>query len=379
VIGGKRMQDPVTLMPDGRWQVLPVYFHVTGKGEWVDYSEIKQGALKPDHPFFWSNFRRNVQHECFDCHTTGMNVKYDRESHRWNTRFADAGVACESCHGPGARHAETQEPKDIVNPKKLATDRQLAVCAQCHGPRRPLFPMMDVAHRFRPGQRYEDFFQPVVLLAGGERSGDYFTDARPSGSSFEYQALFQSKCYLKGGATCLSCHTAPHVAHAPNEMKLPKGAASTVSVGSASCKGCHAAVFAQGEKHTHHKSAAAQDCMACHMPPVISGVLDKFPDHSLDVPAPENTAKHGVPNACGVCHEKQTPEALASRSRSGGPGRRSGSSAGCGSRTPSTRRRPRRAGPRWRPCSRTRRRWAPCEASPRSSSRAASRRTPCPR
>ena len=30
VIGGKRMQDDVTVFPDGRWQVLPVYFHVTG-------------------------------------------------------------------------------------------------------------------------------------------------------------------------------------------------------------------------------------------------------------------------------------------------------------------------------------------------------------
>ena len=29
VIGGKRMQDPLTVLPDGRWQVLPVYFHVT--------------------------------------------------------------------------------------------------------------------------------------------------------------------------------------------------------------------------------------------------------------------------------------------------------------------------------------------------------------
>ena len=35
VLGGKRMQDPLTVLPDGRWQVLPVYFHVTG-GQWVD-------------------------------------------------------------------------------------------------------------------------------------------------------------------------------------------------------------------------------------------------------------------------------------------------------------------------------------------------------
>jgi HEAT repeat protein len=46
------------------------------------------------------------------------------------------------------------------------------------------------------------------------------------------------------------------------------------------------------------------------MPKVVTGVLDEFADHALDVPAPENTARHGVPSACGVCHKDKTPEAL---------------------------------------------------------------------
>lgn len=313
VVGGKRMQDPVTVTEDGRWQVLPVYFHVTGKGEWVDYSEKKQGKLTPEHPFFWANFARSAQHACLDCHTTGLDVRYDRAAHKWTTTFADAGVACESCHGPGARHVETQDPKDIVHPKHLPAELGLAVCAQCHGPRRTLFPMLDAAHRFRPGQRYEDFYQPMVLLVGGERSGDYFEDGRPSTSSFEYQALAQSQCHMKGGATCLSCHTAPHVEHAPNEIQPAKDAPARVSAGSATCHGCHADVFAEGKRHTHHTSAAAQDCVACHMPPVVSGVLDQFADHALDVPVPENTVKHGIPNACNACHThaKQKPEVMA--------------------------------------------------------------------
>lgn len=313
VVGGKRMQDPVTLMPDGRWQVLPVYFHVTGKGEWVDYSEKRQGKLTPDHPFFWANFARSAQHACLDCHTTGLNVRYDRSSHRWSTTFADAGVACESCHGPGARHAETQDPKDIVHPKHLPPEQGLAVCAQCHGPRRPLFPILDAAHHFRPGQRYEDSYQPMVLLVGNDLSGDYFEDGRPSTSSFEYQALTQSLCYMKGGATCLSCHTAPHAAHASNELQPRKDAQARVSVGAATCQSCHANVFAEGKKHTHHTAPAAQDCVACHMPPVVSGVLDKFADHAIGIPVPVNTVKHSIPNACNACHthEKQKPEVMA--------------------------------------------------------------------
>jgi hypothetical protein len=313
VVGGKRMQDPVTEMDDGRWQVLPVYYHVTGKGAWVDYSEKRQGKLTPDHPFFWANFARSTQHACLDCHTTGLDVRYDRENHRWSTAFADAGVACESCHGPGARHAETQDPKDIVQPKHLPPELALAVCAQCHGPRRPLFPILDAAHHFRPGERYEDFYQPMVLLMGGDISGDYFEDGRPSTSSFETQALTQSLCYLKGGATCLSCHSAPHAPHAPNEIQIRKGAPAKLSADLATCQSCHADVFAQGKAHTHHASAEAQNCLSCHMPPVVSGVLDHFPDHSIGVPVPQNTVKHDIPNACNACHthEKQKPEEMA--------------------------------------------------------------------
>ncbi len=313
VVGGKRMQDPITRMPDGRWQVLPIYFHVTGKGEWVDYSESKQGALSTDHPFFWSNWQRNSQHSCLDCHVTGLNTRYDRRSHRWSTGFADAGVACESCHGPGARHVETQLEKDIVQPSKLPPQKGMAVCAQCHGPHRTLFPLLDAQHHFQPGERYEDHYQPmVVLISGSDRSGDFFEDGRPKTSSFEYQALSQSRCAMQGGATCLTCHTAPHVPHAANEVKQPKHPTPGVTVGSASCQGCHAKVFAEGQKHTHHASAEAQDCVACHMPPTVSGVLDHLADHAIDVPVPRNTVKHGIPNACNACHthEKATPESM---------------------------------------------------------------------
>jgi tetratricopeptide (TPR) repeat protein len=49
------------------------------------------------------------------------------------------------------------------------------------------------------------------------------------------------------------------------------------------------------------------------MPPVVSGVLDKFADHAIGVPVPGNTVKHSIPNACNACHthEKQKPEVMA--------------------------------------------------------------------
>lgn len=311
VIGGKRMQDTVTVLPDGRWQVLPVYYHVTGRGEWVDYTESKQGLVDPTHPFFWTNWRRNANHECLDCHTTGLRVRFDRPGHTLTTEFADPGVACESCHGPGGRHADSLDAADIVHPGKVAPQVALDLCAQCHGPRNPLFPMLDSEHRFRAGERYEDHFQPLVVVNGAERSGDYFADGRPKTSSFEYQALLQSRCFRKGQLTCLSCHAAPHADHGENELKPVAGATSTAALADASCRGCHGQIAAMAEQHSRHKSAAATRCVACHMPKVVTGVLDHFADHAIDIPVPDNTVAHQIPSACGECHKDKPPATLA--------------------------------------------------------------------
>ena len=46
------------------------------------------------------------------------------------------------------------------------------------------------------------------------------------------------------------------------------------------------------------------------MPKVVTGVLDEFADHAIDVPAPDNTARHGIPSACGVCHKDRSAAQL---------------------------------------------------------------------
>jgi predicted CXXCH cytochrome family protein len=303
VLGGKRMQDTITVLADGRWQVLPISFHTSARA-WVDYTETKQGALAPDHPFFWTNPRRMANHECLDCHTTGLRVSYDASTRAWTTTYADGRVGCESCHGPGAVHADTQEAGDIIHPGKSPAVA-FEACGRCHGPRQPLFPLLDADHAFELGRdRYDEYYDPIVLtLADGSASTDYFADGRPKTSSFEYQAVLQSQCYRKGEATCLACHTAPHEPHRENDLvgKKPDDV----------CTGCHTSIAREGNAHTRHTDATAQRCVSCHMPPVVSGVLDKLADHAIDVPAPQNTARHGIPNACGVCHTDQTADQLA--------------------------------------------------------------------
>src|SRR5262245_9707636 len=42
------------------------------------------------------------------------------------------GKTCESCHGPGSRHAESGSPEEIRNPVKLTPAAADKTCLQCH-------------------------------------------------------------------------------------------------------------------------------------------------------------------------------------------------------------------------------------------------------
>ncbi|MEW6735161.1 MAG: HEAT repeat domain-containing protein [Acidobacteriota bacterium] len=294
--GAKHMQDYLTLLPNGRIQVLPVYYHITGK-QWVDFTTIKQGRLNPNHPFYWTNFRRTFNKECFDCHVTAMEINYDSVTDRFNTRWMDISVSCESCHGPGTAHSDAPSASNIINPRKLDAERELAICARCHGPKSPHFSIYSNHQRYFPGDNYQDFFTPLLPVEiGSEGSADFYPDGRPQNSSFEYQALIQSRCFLNARMTCLTCHTAPHNAKGANELPTPT---TTNSL----CADCHQKIVDNASAHSKHKPEGATAlCVSCHMPKLIPGVLDKFADHTIDIPNPDNTRDFKIPNACNECH-----------------------------------------------------------------------------
>lgn len=302
-VGGRRMQDYLTPFPDGRLQVLPIYWHVTGRGEWVDLTTLKQGALDREHPFFWTNYARTFNKECLTCHVTGESIGWDEASGTFRTAWAEPGVACEACHGPGARHARDGLARSIVRPTGLSPERGAAICAACHAPRAPWRSAFGAAARFRPGQLFEDVFEPLTPILGpGDLSGDFWIDGRPSAGSFESAALGQSACARRGGVTCFTCHTPPHGSGGLSELKP---AARTDEV----CLGCHRAFAAPAAAQAHgFHPAGKAGCVACHMPRTVTGVLDPQADHSIDVPNPENRRDFGIPDACGTCHPRKPAE-----------------------------------------------------------------------
>ena len=43
------------------------------------------------------------------------------------------------------------------------------------------------------------------------------------------------------------------------------------------------------------------------MPKTVISIKASMRDHSISLPAPENTVAHGIPNACTECHTDKKP------------------------------------------------------------------------
>ena len=122
-----------------------------------------------------------------------------------------AGRACESCHGPGAKHAESAAAADIRNPGKLAAAQIDQVCLACH------------------------LNQP--------------THAGRLGSS-----------HARDQVACTTCHKI----HAAGSEVLVARKTEAINQ---QCESCHVAVAAQFQKPFHHKlPEGAMSCVDCHNP-----------------------------------------------------------------------------------------------------------------
>jgi predicted CXXCH cytochrome family protein len=134
----------------------------------------------------------------------------------------------------------------IVNPRRLAPDRQIEVCLQCHleSTSRPLPYSLRRYGRgmfsYRPGEALENYILHFDRAPGTGRDDDF----EISGAAYR---LMKSACFQKSGMalTCTSCHD-PH-----SEVSGAAAVQKYVRV----CQSCHA---------TAHR--AMENCLDCHMP-----------------------------------------------------------------------------------------------------------------
>lgn len=313
--GWTPLQQYLVTMPDGRLQALPWAWDTrpvaAGGQRWFHvYGNEPIPAGDPRH---WTGLQQNANHMCAECHTTGYDKGYRPVTDRFETRWSELGVGCESCHGPGARHVAWAEAgKPAGDPARGFTSRQprftpfpamtsgpastspapasspsasspaaspaeVETCARCHARRGVIDP------GWQPGQPFMDSHRPVLL------SSDMFEhDGQMKDEVFNDHAFRQSLMFAKG-VTCGHCHD-------PHSGQVRQGRAEV-------CSQCHEPPRYAVPAHTGHPAAPGQpDCVSCHMPARTYMQIDTRHDHSFRIPRPDLTETLGTPNACAACH-----------------------------------------------------------------------------
>jgi predicted CXXCH cytochrome family protein len=295
-LGSRRVQHYLTRMSDGRIIILlPTWDNLAKK--WIHDIDTQNSEEDPSAQIqIWNK-------TCYSCHVSREQKNFDVQELRYRTTWQDFGVNCERCHGPGREHvakaAESVHTKatvtlkgTIVNPSRLDAARSTMICAQCHSFR-------DIyVDGFNAGANYYDFFLPVMeYRLPNSQDPAFWADGRPRWFSNEAVAFWQSQCFLKGGATCTSCHSRAHDINIDSNPQLQ-------ATNAALCTRCHTVIGARISAHTHHPpGSSGSSCVECHMPSTVIGINAHFRDHSIGIPVPENSIQYGIPNACNLCHK----------------------------------------------------------------------------
>lgn len=305
-LGARQHETYLTRFPDGRVQVLPVYWDLI-ENRWYDAAEgtLEFGrAFTPGDHNFWANQGRTWNMQCFDCHASQMRKNYDLETDTYDTVLGDLSINCETCHGPGKTHTEfwrkalkdpalaAQGENSLVRATSLSPTKQVEICAQCHATKTTL------RSGYTPGDAFLDYYE-LALIDDAE---SFWPDGLVKKLAYPHLQFAGSQCFQKADLTCTGCH-ANHGSDMPVELIADPA-------GGALCARCHPDVMADISAHTFHKPAGkGSDCKACHMPEMFLNYLT-VTDHRLTVPVPEVTTRLGVPNGCNQagCHSGETSE-----------------------------------------------------------------------
>ena len=313
---------------------LPFLWHI-GERRWLHMNTVFLGPDSAD----WNKTRARWNDNCVFCHNTGprpgetVQVSSDGER-QFDSEVAELGIACESCHGPGREHAETERnpvdryaayagrrhPATIADPDEMEPRREIEVCGQCHGQRLPidrahLVQWLQTGPTYRSGDSLTEHVVPVVRMtpSPSERVPDLFrlrfwADGTPRLSAYEYQGIAMSACHQDGTLKCGSCHTM----HGGD----PEGMIEPEMRGDDACTSCHADIARDVPAHTGHpETSSGSRCLDCHMPRMVYGILEVHRSHRIENPNPARDAEMGRPNACTLCHLDRSPLWAARESR----------------------------------------------------------------
>lgn len=253
---GNHSQTLVHLTERSTLQELPLGWYAEKGGYWG----MNPGYDRPDH----SGSVRPIFYECMFCHNGYPNVPEGAQRDTTQTTYVQPlpeGIDCQRCHGPGQDHVDKASHgaavgairAAIVNPARLAPDRGMEVCLQCHlETSNQKLPHAVVRldrgpFSYVPGEPLSDFEVAFDRVAGKNTS----FEVAQMGYRFR-----ESQCFLKsqGKLQCTTCHN-------PHDIRHDDQATARYNQ---VCAGCHQTA-ALTPVPAAHKTANA-NCVSCHMP-----------------------------------------------------------------------------------------------------------------
>jgi Flp pilus assembly protein TadD len=256
---GNHMRTYLHRNADGTLLELPLAWYTEKGGYWA----MNPGYDTVDYPYA----RRQIAYDCMFCHNAYPKTPpgHDRlgDLPVYSGKLPE-GIDCQRCHGPGQSHIDIASKPGakpaairgaIVNPVRLADDRQLEVCAQCHL-KTTEFRLPHALKRYhrpdfsyRPGEPLASFALAFDEAPGPNKNTRFETASAVS-------RMLTSQCYLKskGALKCTTCHN-------PHDIRHGVEAAQRYN---SICRQCHGASFAAEVAASRHTGQTG--CIDCHMP-----------------------------------------------------------------------------------------------------------------
>lgn len=352
------LQQFLLPLDGGRLQAFPIAWdsrsEEAGGQRW--FHLYPDDVHAPGGRLHWTGADMNWNHMCAECHSTDLIKAYDAEQRAYRTSYAEVNVACESCHGPGAKHVAWAS---MMSDGRLAGNgtsqgglpSHAGMSSRRNAPTQAIGSLQGSTRTQAIGSSTATVDEPVMglMVQFNERAGvawNLDTQGRPVRSTpraaqqeidtcarchsrrgrlaqavepgadteqshrlalleeglYHVDGQVDDEVYVLGsflqsrmyaaGVTCSDCHD-------PHSLKLR-------APDDEMCLSCHRGQSLDAPAHHHHpKESAGARCVNCHMPVKTFMQVDARHDHSFRIPRPDLSVEFGVPNACTACHTER--------------------------------------------------------------------------
>ncbi|MGB9760159.1 MAG: GSU2203 family decaheme c-type cytochrome [Thermoproteota archaeon] len=206
----------------------------------------------------------------------------------WETSQFGVKPGCESCHGPGSKHAESGDPSLIVNPAKMVSGVSSTLCTQCH---------RDSEVAMWHGSKHD--LEGVSCSKCHTMHGE--TKER---NTLGYRKSYTKEAYLKESEPelCFSCHK-----DIMAQTRMPNH--HPVKEGKMTCSECHNPHGSTVDKLVRANIDKNEVCLKCHQEKGGPYVFEHAPVnedcmicHNPHGSVANNLLKQNEPFICLQCH-----------------------------------------------------------------------------